>query len=72
MPVHRMNMRKSPRNTAEAKTVGDPGVLINVTRIIVVDELVPERLPKNCPGKHGQGNANAGNKPAAAGFAESD
>jgi len=52
-----MNMSECPGNTAEAKAVGYVSVLINVTRIVVVNEVVPERLAKNKPGQRGEKKA---------------
>ena len=52
-------MSKCPGNTADAKTTCYFRVLINVTRIVVVNEVVPERLAKNKPGKHRQRKADA-------------
>jgi len=37
--------------------------LIHVARIIVVNEIVPERLTENGPGKHRQTNAGADGLP---------
>ena len=45
-------MTECPGNTADAKTTCYFRVLINVMRIIVVNEVVPERLAKNKPCKH--------------------
>ena len=58
-------MSKCPGNTAEAKAVGYVSVFIDVTRIIVVNEVVPERLAKNEPCKHCQTDADADGYPAA-------
>jgi len=44
-----MDMRKRPGDAREVDTAGDPSVLIDVTRIVVVNEIVPERLTKNSP-----------------------
>ena len=52
VPVHGMNMAECPGNAAEADAAGYFGVFIDVARIIVVNEIVPERLPKNKPRKH--------------------
>ena len=52
-------MSECPGNTADAKTTCYFRVLINVTRIIVVNEVVPERLAKNKPCKHARNDADA-------------
>ena len=44
-----MNVGEGPRNPAEAKAAGYFAVLIDVARIIVVNEVVPKRLAKNNP-----------------------
>ena len=49
MPVQRVNMCKCPDNTADAKTTRYFRVLINVMRIVVINEVVPERLAENKP-----------------------
>lgn len=71
VPVFRMNMGKRPANIGEAEAAGYPGILIDVTRIIVVNEIVSECLTKDAPCKNCQTDANAGRDPAAAWFAES-
>ncbi len=59
-------MSECPRHISEVEAVGDPRVLIDVMRIIVVNEIVPDRLTKNRPRKHCQSDANAGGRPGAA------
>ena len=44
-------MSKCPGDVGEVDAAGDPRVLIDVTRIVVVNEIVPERLTKNGPRK---------------------
>src|SRR4051794_21016953 len=65
MPVHGMNMGKCPGNTADVKAIGYLGIFVNVTRIIVINEVVPDGLAKNNPRKHCETNANADRQPAA-------
>jgi hypothetical protein len=55
MPVQGVNMCKCPGNAADAKTTCYFRVLINVTGIVIVNEVMPERLAKNEPGKHSKG-----------------
>ena len=63
-----MNMGECPGNTAEAEPIGYLCVFIDVTRIIVVDEVMPERLAKNNPRKHCQRDADAEGKPPTVHF----
>ncbi len=72
MPVHGMNMAKCPGNTADAEAAGYLRIFIDVAWIIIVDEVVPERLAKNYPRKDGETDANADRQPAAVCFVESD
>jgi len=65
MPVHGMNMSECPGNTAEANAIGYVSVFIDVTRIIVVNEVVPQRLAKNDPCKRCETDADADSYPAA-------
>ncbi len=65
-------MGECPGNAGEVKTAGYLGIFINVTRIIIVNEIVPERLAKNYPRKDGETDANADRQPEAVCFVESD
>ena len=47
VPVIRMDMRESPLNPLPTQTSSDARVLVDVVVIIVIDELVPERLPED-------------------------
>ena len=49
MPVFGVNMSECPGDVREVNAAGDPGVLIDVARIVIVNEIVPERLSKNDP-----------------------
>ena len=49
VPVFGMDMRKRPRDVGDADAVGDPRVLIDVTRIVVVNEIEPECLSIDDP-----------------------
>jgi hypothetical protein len=71
MPVFRVNMRECPRNIAQTDTTGDPGILIDVLRIIIVNEIVPECLTKHGPGENCQTDANADDCPLVSWFPES-
>src|SRR5437016_6937990 len=59
MPVHGVNMGECPGNAAEADAACYFSVLINVARIVVVNEVVPESLAKNKPGQRGEKKADA-------------
>jgi len=72
MPVLSMNMSKRPRNPGDVKAARYPGILINVTGIIIVNEVVPERLAEDEPRKHGKKNANTDSYRPTACFGESD
>jgi len=52
VPVHGMNMSECPGNAAETEAACYVCVFINVTRIIVVNEVMPKGLAKNNPRKH--------------------
>ena len=56
-------MSECPADVREVDAAGDPSVLIDVTRIVVVNEIVPECLTKNGPRKHCQSNADADGLP---------
>jgi hypothetical protein len=68
MPVLSMNMSECPGNTTYVKPAGYFGILINITRIIIINEVVPERLTKDDPCKDYETGANAGSYPAVAWF----
>jgi hypothetical protein len=63
MPVFGVNMSKCPSDVSEVNAAGDPGILIDVGRIVVVNEIVPECLTKNGPRDHCQSNADADDLP---------
>jgi len=44
-----MNVAECPSKVVEGDAAGDPGILINIMGIIVVNEVVPDRLSE-----HGQ------------------
>ena len=47
MPVFGMDMGKSPRDIREVDAAGDPSILIDVTRIVVVNEIEAQSLCKH-------------------------
>ena len=63
MPVFGMDMSKGPGDVGDADAAGDPRVLIDVARIVVVNEIVPECLTKDGPSKDEETDANAGGHP---------
>src|SRR5205809_7845007 len=65
MPVHGMNVRECPGKAGKVKTACYVGIFIDVGRVVVVNEVVPERLSKNNPCKHRETDANADRQPAA-------
>ena len=63
MPVFGMNMSECPSDVRDVNAARDSGVLIDVARIVVVNEIVPECLTKNRPRKSCQSNADADSFP---------
>jgi hypothetical protein len=61
-------MCKCPRNTGEAKTACYFGVLINVTGIIVINEVVPKGLAKDNPDQREKADAEAEIDPTSVWF----
>ena len=49
MPVHGMNMGERPGSTADTEPAGYFCIFIDITRIIIVNEVVPEGLAKYKP-----------------------
>ena len=68
MPVLRVDMGECPANTCDAKAAGYLGIFIDVPRIVVVNELVPEGLAKNNPCECREKDADTYIYPAAVGF----
>jgi hypothetical protein len=65
MPVHGMNIGECPCNTAEAEPGCYLRIFVDVTRIIIIDEVVPERLAKNKPRQRRESEAKTGSKAPA-------
>src|SRR5438477_12038919 len=65
MPILSMNMGECPGNAGGVKAFSYPGILIYVLRIVVVNEIMPQCLAKNGPGKQRKTDANAENNPTA-------
>src|SRR5438270_13003633 len=68
MPVHGMNVGKGPGNTADVEAISYVGIFVDVTRVIVVNEVVSKRLTKDNRGKHCETDANADRQAAATDF----
>ena len=71
MPILRVDMGECPANTCDAKAAGYLGIFIDVARIVVVNEVVPERLAENNPHKYRQKDADADGQPVAIYFGRS-
>ena len=56
-------MSECPGDVREVDAAGDPGVLIDIGRIVVVNEIVPDCLNKDGPRKDCQTNADADGLP---------
>jgi hypothetical protein len=67
MPVHGVNMGECPGNTAYAKAIGYLRIFVDIARIIIVNEVVPEGLAKNKPAQRRQSDADAYGLPATIG-----
>ena len=57
VPVSRVNMGEGPLNTAWGETVDDSWIGVNVRTIVVVHELVVQRLAECDPDNAGEQNA---------------
>ncbi len=49
MPVSRMKMGKCSNHAIDREALDDARIFININVVIEIDEIVPERLPKNQP-----------------------
>lgn len=63
MPVAGMDISKGPRNSMESETGGDFRVFVDVPIVVVIEEIVMQRLPENEPGKRDQSYANCNDPP---------
>jgi len=68
MPVQGMDMSKRPGDTADAEPTCYSRVFIDVTRIVIVNEVVPERLTKNKPCQARQSDADGDSEPPVVDF----
>src|SRR5438093_3701737 len=67
MPIFGVNVGECPDNIGKAEATRYSGILIHITRVIVVNEIVPERLAKNRPSQRYKNDANAESEPPAPG-----
>src|ERR1051325_7909322 len=58
MPIARMHMGERPLNPIEPEATGDFWILVNVLLIVVIDKLVPNRLPKDQKDERGEESTN--------------
>ena len=68
MPVTSVIVRKCPADAVKRQTAADNWIVINVSSIIVINEIVLEGLPKDQPGQDQQANANPGGLPTPGGL----
>src|SRR5689334_2478919 len=57
VPVVGVHMGEGPSNSSETKAIGDPRIIVNILIIVVINELVPERLAKHNPDNTDKENA---------------
>ena len=62
MPVLRMHMGERPDDVVPCQSLGDVRILQDVERIIEIDELMPDGLPKDAP-RDGEQNKGYGQFP---------
>src|SRR5437588_9011076 len=58
VPIARNAVRERPDDPVQSETACYLFILVNICRVVVVDEIVRERLIKNEPRNRGQKNAN--------------
>ena len=58
VPVHGMDVRECPRDTRHTQSAGYVRVFIDIMRVVVVNEVVPQRLAENTPREQRQADAN--------------
>jgi hypothetical protein len=66
-----MNMCKGPGKISEADAARDPRILIDVVRIIIVNEIVPDCLSEHGQCQDHETDANESSRPTSALNAES-
>jgi len=65
-----MDVSECPNDVRDVDAAGNPGVLIHVAWVIVVNEIEPDCLTENGPYKHCQSNADADVLPKLASLLE--
>jgi hypothetical protein len=60
VPVIGVDVRKRPDDISEAQARLNRGIGIDIILVVVIDEVMPERLAKNGPGNQREKNADAG------------
>jgi hypothetical protein len=61
-----MDVSECPGNTRNGQPAGYSGVFIHIPRIVVIDEVVPQRLAENTPREQCKTDANAERNPQTA------
>ena len=64
MPVGGMDVGERPDDPLERQSPGDFRVIIHVIVVVVIDKVVPQRLPENGKRDRRQKKADAGDRPA--------
>ncbi len=57
MPIAGMNVSESPGNSVECQTDDDLRIFVDIGVVVVINELVMERLTEDDPGKRDQSDA---------------
>src|ERR1700680_5155602 len=70
MPVSRMGVSKRPNNTVGSEAPGYLCILVDIARIVIINEVVPERLAEDQPGDGCQANADSGCNPTGNSFGQ--
>ena len=65
MPVAGMSVSKRPKNRRPCQTGNDIRVFINVEVVVVIDEVMPQRLSEDGPGETRQGDAGCHHPPGS-------
>jgi hypothetical protein len=64
MPVASVTVSEGPRDTGNSQARGNRRIFVNVAVVVVVNELVPERLAEDQPGDCEKKNAYRADDPA--------
>jgi hypothetical protein len=63
MPVVGLNIDERFCQTMSAQTRANQGIAVNVRLVVVINEIVPERLPEDDPDQGNQHRANRESNP---------